>query len=93
MADVMKKLYYHPVNLTNHELKNPLSVIKDFFSNHALHEIREKTWQLFGIVSKTNPQTTHRIAQYFMKIAAFFWHFPGKQKPLQINDFQGFYTI
>lgn len=47
MEDVMKKLYYQPVNLTDNELKNPLSVIKDFFGNHDLHEIREKSWQLY----------------------------------------------
>jgi hypothetical protein len=47
MEDVMKKLDYQPASLTDYELENPLNVMTDFFGNHALHDIREKTWQLY----------------------------------------------
>ncbi|MBB5620976.1 hypothetical protein HDE69_002029 [Pedobacter cryoconitis] len=47
MEDVMKRLDYQPSSLSNYELEHPLEVVTVFFDNHALHDIREKVWQLY----------------------------------------------
>lgn len=47
MEDAIQKLDYQPTNLSECELENPFRVISDFFDNNALHDIREKTWQLY----------------------------------------------
>ncbi|WP_316818036.1 hypothetical protein [Pedobacter nyackensis] len=47
MEEIMKNLNYQPSKLTGHELTNPFTVITDFFDNNALHEVREKLWELY----------------------------------------------
>lgn len=47
MEDIFKKLNYQPAGFTDFDLENPLNIITDFFGSHALHDIREKAWQLY----------------------------------------------
>jgi hypothetical protein len=47
MEEIFKKLNYQPSGLTDYEQENPLDMITEFFSNHDLHDLREKAWQLY----------------------------------------------
>lgn len=47
IEEIYKKLNYQPTGFTDHELENSLHIINDFFDSHALHELREKAWQLY----------------------------------------------
>lgn len=47
MEEIFKKLNYQPTGFTDHELKNPLPIITDFFCSYALHDVRHKAWQLY----------------------------------------------
>lgn len=47
MEKIYKKLNYQPTGFTDHELENPLHIITYFFDSHALHDLREKAWQLY----------------------------------------------
>src|SRR5688500_16747754 len=47
MEEIYKKLNYQPSGLTDHDQENPLNIITDFFCSHALHDLREKAWQLY----------------------------------------------
>ena len=48
IEEIYKKLNYQPPStLTDYGLENPLHIITDFFSSHALHDLREKAWQLY----------------------------------------------
>lgn len=47
MEDFIQRLDYQPSSLSDYELEHPLEIVNDFFDNHALHDIREKVWQLY----------------------------------------------
>ena len=47
MDEILKRLYYQPVSVSEDDIANPIPALAAFFTNYPIHEVREKLWALY----------------------------------------------
>ncbi|WP_158797514.1 hypothetical protein [Pedobacter sp. L105] len=59
---IIKKLNYQPTRLQEHQLKNPLKVMRYFFYDFPIHETRDNLSELYkGWVYNSAPYADEKI--------------------------------
>ena len=47
MDEILKRLNYQPVSVSEDDIANPRPALAAFFANIPIHDVREKVWQLY----------------------------------------------
>ena len=77
MKKILKKLNYQPISLSKTELKNPESVVEEFFQNIPIHEARAnlsefyKAWLLHSC-EYAGVDDSRSMVSFYTQIIDFF---------------------